>query len=85
MIAGLLVDQSVAVPFVSPRTRSSLIPRERVPKSNNALCCVPADGERWKGFRDRGVRQYPFCGEAYSAPARCIHLRPPATRVETYV
>jgi hypothetical protein len=85
MIAGLLADQSVAASFVSPRTRNGLILRETGRNSTNALCRSPADGKRWSGFRDRGVRQYPFCAEAYSAPARSIHLRPPATRVETYV
>lgn len=85
MIAGLLVDQSVTASFGSPRTRNALIPRERAPKSTNALCCMPADGKHWRGFRDRGVRQYPFCADAYSAPSKSIHLRPPATRVETYV
>jgi hypothetical protein len=85
MIAGLLVDQSVTASFVSPRTRSSLTLREQDRNSTNALSCDLADRKRWRGFRDRGVRQYPFCGEAYSAPARYIHLRPPATRVETYV
>ncbi len=85
MIAGLLVDQSVTASFGPPRTRNNLTLREEGRKSTSALICNLADGKRWRGFRDRGVRQYPFCAEAYSAPVRSIHLRPPATRVETYV
>lgn len=85
MIAGLLVDQTGTVAFVSPRPRKNTREREKEQESPNALCCSLANRQLWDDFRCQGLRQYPFCGnEMYFNPARSIHLRPAATLVETY-